>query len=50
MLKRVLTVEVIDDATHATVASLFYEMDFFLTSAHEIKHCCTLDGYAYFAI
>lgn len=50
MLKRVLSIDVIDDVTHTTITSLDFEMDSFLSSAHDLRHISTHDGFAYFAI
>ena len=50
MLKRVLTVEVIDDSTHETLASLNVELKEFLQSSQSIRYLASEAGQAYFAI
>lgn len=50
MLKRVLSVEVIDDQTHETLASLNVELNEFLQSSQAIKFLASETDQAYFSI
>jgi len=50
MLKRVLSVEVIDDQTHETIASLNVELNDFLQSQQAIKYLASEGDQAYFSI